>query len=161
MGSFLPLLLVLATTALTVVSAGTNQAGLDFLAANAQKPGVVVLPSGLQYKVLTKGAGTEHPTVDSPCSCHYAGTLIDGTTFDSSYERGSPTTFAPNQVIKGVSVVFCLAIRSEGVLDRARQPWNRPADSVPSLHPLDAPVVRRVRDGIWRTGETYRPFYKR
>jgi hypothetical protein len=102
MWSFLRLL-VLATTAVTV-AAGTNQAGLDFLAANADKAGVVVLPSGLQYKILTKGAGTEHPTVDSPCSCHYAGTLIDGTTFDSSYERGSPTTFAPNQVIRGVSV---------------------------------------------------------
>jgi hypothetical protein len=101
MWSFLRLL-VLATTAVTV-AAGTNQGGLDFLAANADKAGVVVLPSGLQYKILTKGAGTEHPTVDSPCSCHYAGTLIDGTTFDSSYERGSPTTFAPNQVIRGVS----------------------------------------------------------
>ena len=48
-----------------------------------------------------QGSGTDHPTVDSPCSCHYEGTLIDGTKFDSSYDRGSPTTFAPNQVIKG------------------------------------------------------------
>jgi FKBP-type peptidyl-prolyl cis-trans isomerase FklB len=45
--------------------------------------------------------GPAHPTVDSPCSCHYEGKLIDGTVFDSSYERGQPTTFAPNQVIKG------------------------------------------------------------
>jgi len=41
------------------------------------------------------------PTIDSPCKCHYAGTLIDGTQFDSSYQRGEPLTFAPNQVIKG------------------------------------------------------------
>lgn len=45
--------------------------------------------------------GAFHPTVNSPCLCHYGGTLIDGTEFDSSYSRGEPTTFAPNQVIKG------------------------------------------------------------
>ena len=84
------------------IQAGTNAEGLAFLEENAKKPGVVVLPSGLQYKVLNKGSGTEHPTIDSPCLCHYAGTLINGETFDSSYDRGSPTTFAPNQVIKGV-----------------------------------------------------------
>ena len=54
----------------------------------------------VRYKELRAGAG-KTPTVDSPCSCHYAGTLIDGTEFDSSYKRGQPTTFAPNQVIKG------------------------------------------------------------
>merc|ERR1712137_1260135 len=48
-----------------------------------------------------KGEGKEHPTADSPCDCHYKGTLIDGKEFDSSYKRGKPTTFAPNQVIKG------------------------------------------------------------
>merc|ERR1712151_2253 len=65
------------------------------------KEGVVTLPSGLQYKVLEEGGGLEHPTVSSPCLCHYAGRLLDGTEFDSSYKRGAPTTFAPNQVIKG------------------------------------------------------------
>jgi len=74
------------------VAAGTNDEGLAFLEANKKKEGVITLPSGLQYKVLRKGDGVYHPTVDSPCSCHYAGTLIDGTTFDSSYDRGSPTT---------------------------------------------------------------------
>merc|ERR1712217_868544 len=53
------------------------------------------------YRVLRQGAGTEHPKAGTPCECHYAGTLIDGTEFDSSYKRGSPTTFAPNQVIAG------------------------------------------------------------
>jgi FKBP-type peptidyl-prolyl cis-trans isomerase FklB len=81
--------------------AGTNEKGLAFLEENKSKPNVITLPSGLQYKVLNKGKGTRHPTVDSSCSCHYEGKLIDGTVFDSSYERGDPTTFAPNQVIRG------------------------------------------------------------
>lgn len=67
----------------------------------SKEQGVITLPSGLRYKVIKKGDGKSHPTVDSPCLCHYAGSLIDGTEFDSSYSRGSPTTFAPNQVIKG------------------------------------------------------------
>jgi len=75
--------------------------GQAFLEANKQKDGVVTLPSGLQYKVLEEGGGLQHPTIDSPCECHYAGQLLDGTEFDSSYKRGAPTTFAPNQVIKG------------------------------------------------------------
>lgn len=94
-------LVLLLSFILVVVKAGTNEAGLAFLAENKEKPGVVTLPSGLQYMVLKKGRGVAHPTADSPCSCHYEGKLIDGTVFDSSYERGEPTTFAPNQVIKG------------------------------------------------------------
>lgn len=85
---------------LSLCRAGTNEAGLKFLAAKKLEPDVVSLPSGLLYKELRPGTG-KTPTVDSPCECHYAGTLIDGTEFDSSYNRGSPTTFAPNQVIKG------------------------------------------------------------
>ena len=54
--------------------------------------------TGLQYKVLEEGPGMDHPKVDTPCDCHYAGKLLDGTPFDSSYDRGEPTTFAPNQV---------------------------------------------------------------
>lgn len=92
---------------------GTNEEGLAFLAANKDKPGVVTLPSGLQYKVLTKGKGPSHPTVDSPCSCHYEGKLIDGTVFDSSYDRGSPTTFAPNQVIKGWTEAMQLMVAGD------------------------------------------------
>jgi len=78
-----------------------DEAGIKFLEENKDKEGVITLPSGLQYKVLEEGAGLEHPTVSSPCDCHYAGKLLDGTEFDSSYKRGKPTTFAPNQVIKG------------------------------------------------------------
>jgi len=78
-----------------------KEAGLKFLADNKSKEGIITLASGLQYKVLEEGGGMEHPKVDTPCECHYAGRLLDGTEFDSSYKRGTPTTFAPNQVIKG------------------------------------------------------------
>ena len=93
--------------------AGTNAEGKKFLEANAKKEGVISLPSGLQYKVLRKGGGGDHPTVDSPCECHYKGTLIDGTKFDSSYDRGSPTTFAPNQVIKGWTEAMQLMVEGD------------------------------------------------
>merc|ERR1719162_664749 len=80
----------------------SNEAGKAFLEENKLKDGVVVLPSGLQYKVLKSGpADGKMPEASSPCSCHYRGTLIDGTEFDSSYKRGQPTSFAPNQVVKG------------------------------------------------------------
>lgn len=107
--SFLFLLLQVVS----VAAGGTNEAGLAFLAENKQKDGVITLPSGLQYKVLTKGRGPSHPTVDAPCSCHYEGKLIDGTVFDSSYERGQPTTFAPNQVIKGWTEAMQLMVAGD------------------------------------------------
>lgn len=88
--------------------AGTNENGRAFLEENRKKDNVVSLPSGLQYKVLKKGKGNRHPTVDSPCSCHYEGKLIDGSVFDSSYERGDPTTFAPNQVIRGWTEAYVM-----------------------------------------------------
>ena len=72
----------------------------DFLAQNKGKEGVQVTPSGLQYKVLVAGKG-EVPTETSSVKVHYKGTLIDGTQFDSSYDRKEPTTFRANQVIKG------------------------------------------------------------
>ena len=70
--------------------------------ANALKDGVTVLPSGLQYRVLKSGAAdAPSPTKSTQCSVHYRGTTITGEEFDSSYKRGQPTKFAPNQVIKG------------------------------------------------------------
>jgi FKBP-type peptidyl-prolyl cis-trans isomerase FklB len=76
-----------------------------FLHANEGKKGVVSLPSGLQYRVLRSGSGTAHPLASSPCDCHYEGRTWRehpaGAKFDSSYDRGAPATFAPNQVIKG------------------------------------------------------------
>lgn len=74
--------------------------GKAFLEANAKKEGVIVLPSGLQYMVLKEGTG-KNPGATSQVKCHYAGTLIDGTEFDSSYKRNAPATFGLNQVIKG------------------------------------------------------------
>ncbi|KAJ1447096.1 hypothetical protein M885DRAFT_544028 [Pelagophyceae sp. CCMP2097] len=88
-------------------------AGLAFLAQNATAAGVVTLPSGMQYKVLTEGGGLKHPTVSCPCECHYAGRLLDGTEFDSSYKRGKPSTFAPNQVIKGWTEAMQLMVQGD------------------------------------------------
>ena len=84
------LLLLLLLSWLSLASAGTNEEGLEFLEKNRNEAGVMTLPSGLQYKVLRKGHGGFHPTVSSDCLCHYEGTLIDGTKFDSSYDRGTP-----------------------------------------------------------------------
>lgn len=107
------LFLLVAASLLAGVFAGTHEAGLKFLEENRKKEGVVTLPSGLQYKVLKKGTGLFHPSVNSPCECHYAGTLIDGTEFDSSYARGTPTTFAPNQVIKGWTEAMQLMVEGD------------------------------------------------
>lgn len=93
--------------------AGTNEEGLKFLEENKSKPGVITLESGLQYKVLKEGTGSFHPSISSPCLCHYEGKLIDGTVFDSSYERGDPITFAPNQVIKGWTEAMQLMVEGE------------------------------------------------
>src|SRR5258708_28052441 len=82
-------------------AAATNKTeGETFLAVNKEKEGVVTLPSGLQYKVLTAGTGPK-PTATDSVKCNYKGTLINGTEFDSSYKRGQPATFGVGQVIKG------------------------------------------------------------
>ena len=75
-------------------------AGEAFLAENGKKEGVVTLPSGLQYQVLEEGNGKK-PSATDQVVCHYEGTLIDGTVFDSSYQRNQPATFGLNQVIPG------------------------------------------------------------
>ncbi len=74
--------------------------GEEFLAENAEKEGVVTLPSGLQYKVLREGAGAQ-PDPEDEVVVNYTGTLIDGTVFDSSAQRGRPAEFPVNGVIKG------------------------------------------------------------
>ena len=91
-----------------VAVSGNNKVdGKRFLADNKTKDGVVELPSGLQYKIINNGEG-EKPVANSRVVVHYRGTLIDGTEFDSSYERGEPIEFALNQVIKGWQEVLQL-----------------------------------------------------
>ncbi|MCP4123097.1 MAG: FKBP-type peptidyl-prolyl cis-trans isomerase [Bacteroidetes bacterium] len=77
-----------------------TEAGKKFLEENSTKEGVVVLPSGLQYKILKEGDGPK-PGPSSTVKTHYHGTLIDGTVFDSSVDRGEPISFPVNGVIKG------------------------------------------------------------
>ena len=105
--------LLLSFLAASSVLAGSNKESADWLKENSSKEGVVSLPSGLQYKIQKSGSGKLHPTVDSPCECHYKGTLIDGTQFDSSYDRGEPTTFAPNQVIAGWTEAMQLMVEGD------------------------------------------------
>ncbi|MBC6493068.1 FKBP-type peptidyl-prolyl cis-trans isomerase [Flavihumibacter stibioxidans] len=81
-------------------AAAAKKAGEEFLAANKTKPGVVTLPSGLQYLVVTEGTGPK-PALTDKVKCHYHGTLIDGTVFDSSVDRGQPIDFPVNGVIRG------------------------------------------------------------
>jgi FKBP-type peptidyl-prolyl cis-trans isomerase FklB len=76
------------------------KAGEEFLASNKSKEGVTVLPSGLQYEIITQGTG-EKPTAANKVTCHYHGTLINGEVFDSSVQRGQPATFPLSMVIKG------------------------------------------------------------
>merc|ERR1711959_740765 len=85
-----------AALLLVALANATNEAGTKYLEENKKK-----------------GSGAHHPTKDSPCECHYEGTLIDGTEFDSSYKRGSPTTFAPNQVIKGWTEAMQLMVEGD------------------------------------------------
>lgn len=75
--------------------------GQEFLLENGKKEGVITTESGLQYLVLEAGTGDVHPTANSKVKVHYHGTLIDGTVFDSSVNRGEPISFGLNQVIKG------------------------------------------------------------
>jgi FKBP-type peptidyl-prolyl cis-trans isomerase FklB len=80
--------------------AANRKVGDAFLAENKSKEGVVTLPSGLQYKILTAGTGPK-PTASDTVSCNYRGTLISGKEFDSSYKRGQPVSFPVSGVIKG------------------------------------------------------------
>ncbi|MEZ4983004.1 MAG: FKBP-type peptidyl-prolyl cis-trans isomerase [Saprospiraceae bacterium] len=77
-----------------------EKAGKDFLVQNGKKEGIITLPSGLQYEVVTEGKGPK-PTKSDRVTVHYEGTLINGDVFDSSYKRGEPATFGVTQVIAG------------------------------------------------------------
>ena len=93
------------------MNAENIEKGKVFLAENAKKEGIVTLPSGLQYEVITEGNGKK-PSATDRVKCHYEGTLIDGTLFDSSIKRGQPAVFGVNQVIQGW--VEALQLMTEG-----------------------------------------------
>jgi len=100
--------------------AGTNAFGKTFLAKNAGREGVVTLPSGLQYKVLREGDGEGHPLPSTQCTCHYEGRTAQewsmepkGKKFDSSYDRGDPTSFAPNGVVAGWTEAMQLMVQGD------------------------------------------------
>merc|ERR1719389_178948 len=102
--------------ALYAGASASDAAGEAFLAEKAKEEGVMELgPSapGMLYKVLRKGDGKAHPKVGTKCECHYKGTLINGKQFDSSYDRGQPTAFAPNQVIKGWTEAMQLMVEGD------------------------------------------------
>ena len=93
------------------MNAENIEKGKAFLEENAKKEGVITLPSGLQYQVISEGNGKK-PSATDKVKCHYEGTLIDGTLFDSSIKRGQPAVFGVNQVIRGW--VEALQLMSEG-----------------------------------------------
>ena len=109
MGKFVLIIIVIAIVLFVLIRQNNNKEaaklnvklGSDFLVANKTEEGVIETSSGLQYKVLTQGEGTENPTASSKVKVHYHGTLLDGTVFDSTVERGEPISFGLNQVIKG------------------------------------------------------------
>lgn len=82
------------------ISKKNREEGQAFLAENAKREGVVTLPSGLQYEIISEGTGRK-PKASDTVQVHYHGTLIDGTMFDSSVNRGEPATFGVTQVIPG------------------------------------------------------------
>lgn len=88
------------TAKMQAAGEANKKSGEAYLAANKAKPGVVTLPSGLQYKVLKEGTGPK-PTAEDTVVCNYKGTLTDGTEFDSSYKRGEPASFPVGKVIRG------------------------------------------------------------
>ena len=89
------------------LSTENKRKGEEFLKENKGKPGIVTLPSGLQYKVINSGKGKSPKPLDV-VTAHYKGTFIDGRVFDSSYERDKPQTFVVNRVIPGWSEVLQL-----------------------------------------------------
>ncbi|MGL5371595.1 MAG: FKBP-type peptidyl-prolyl cis-trans isomerase, partial [Plesiomonas shigelloides] len=92
-----------------------RQQGAAFLEQNKTKPGVITTASGLQYEVLQPGTGTVHPKATDTVSVHYHGTLIDGTVFDSSVQRGEPISFPLNRVIAGWTEGVPLMVEGEKV----------------------------------------------
>ena len=121
MNKFVVLAIVVAILAFYLMRSNANKeaakiniaVGFEFLQDNKKAQGVIETSSGLQYKVLTAGSGTEHPSPFSKVKVHYHGTLLDGTVFDSSVDRGEPISFGLNQVIKGWTEGVQLMVKGE------------------------------------------------
>ena len=99
----------------------TKESGIAFLEENKKREGVVTLPSGLQYEIINAGLGKK-PAATDRVQCHYEGTLIDGTVFDSSIKRGQPAVFGVSQVIAGW--VEALQLMGEGSKWRLYIPYD-------------------------------------
>lgn len=114
--------------------AGNIEAGAEFLADNKTKEGVVETDSGLQYLPLQTGEGDTHPKAKTKVLAHYHGTLIDGTVFDSSVERGQPLEFGLNQVIRGWTEGLQLMVVGDKYrlfIPSKLAYGNRPAGAIP------------------------------
>jgi peptidylprolyl isomerase len=114
--------------------AGNLDVGTAFLAENKNNEGVQETTSGLQYLQLQAGTGSEHPSAKTNVSAHYHGTLIDGTVFDSSVERGQPLEFGLNQVIRGWTEGLQLMVVGEKMrlfIPSKLAYGNRPAGAIP------------------------------
>ncbi len=115
--------------------AGNIEAGAQFLEENKSKEGVIETESGLQYLPLQAGTGTVHPGPKTKVLAHYHGSLIDGTVFDSSVDRGQPLEFGLNQVIRGWTEGLQLMVEGEKVrlfIPSKLGYGNRPAGSIPA-----------------------------
>ena len=115
--------------------AGNIEAGTQFLEGNKSKEGVIETESGLQYLQLQAGTGTVHPGPKTKVLAHYHGSLIDGTVFDSSVDRGQPLEFGLNQVIRGWTEGLQLMVEGEKVrlfIPSKLGYGNRPAGSIPA-----------------------------
>lgn len=125
------LALVLAVSPLRLAAAadggsgGTNEVGLKFLEENKKRPGVIVLPSGAQFKILKEGDGTTHPKADTVIKAHFIGTTPSLTPdapdldsgkwnyYDNTFSEGTPSAFAPNEVIEGFEELFQLMVEGD------------------------------------------------
>lgn len=114
--------------------AGNIEAGDAFLAENKLKEGVQETDSGLQYLILEESAGSIHPGPKTKVLAHYHGSLIDGTVFDSSVDRGQPLEFGLNQVIRGWTEGLQLMVEGQKMrlfIPSALGYGNRPAGTIP------------------------------
>jgi len=119
-----------------IASEKNQKAGAEFLALNRTKEGVIELPSGLQYKIIEEGSGIQPDSPTDTVTVHYKGTIIDGTQFDSSYDREMPYTTALNNVIPGWTEGFQLLKEGTKAIfyipaDLAYGPQQRSAEITP------------------------------